>query len=161
MRRVEDTLRDALLVAIPRELAGARAFYRNIIDRHVIDPHTRREYHLKSGSKGMADVFIYVPDDPWAVTIEAELKAHDGRQSDEQKRWQTLMTNTKVPFLLLKQRAKETTEETIRRWISEIKLLIASLRPTPSSSTPPSRPSSTACPAAPRTSARIPATPSD
>lgn len=173
MRRVEDTLRDALLLAIPHEIEGAiaepldddgpsaRGWYRNIIDRHVQDPKTKREYQLKSGSKGMADVFIYVPAEPWAIPIEVELKSYEGRQEPEQKRWQTLMTSSKVPFLLLRQKKAETTAETVDRWIQEIKLLIAILLRTPWSSTPPSMHQSTAYPSARHTTAPTPETQND
>lgn len=158
MRRPEDTLRDALLLELPRVFRVARFFYRNIIDQTVRDLHTDRIYQLKSGSAGMADLFGYVPAEPWAIPFEIELKAHDGRQSDEQKRWQTLMKTIRVPFLLLRQKKAETTKETIDRWILEIKLLISSLRPTPSSSMPPSMQPSTASQAVPRTTSRTPET---
>jgi hypothetical protein len=158
MNRIEAALQSALLLRLPYEIPEGRFFTRTIIDRRVADPNTGREYQLKAGSKGMADIFGFVRAGPWAIPIEIELKSHEGRQEPEQKRWQNLMTTSSVPFLLLRQKKAETTKETIDRWILEIKLLISSLRPTPSSSMPPSMQPSTASQAVPRTTSPTPET---
>jgi hypothetical protein len=128
VKKPEDVLREAFLVQMPHALPHVRLFYRNIIDRHVIDPRTHREYQLKSGSPGMADLYGHARASPWPIPIEIELKTWDGRQSKEQRAWQAFTTMMKIPYLLLRQKKGETTDQTVSRWIQEVKALLTSIQ---------------------------------
>ena len=137
VKLTEATLRQRLMIEAPRAIPNLRLFYRNIIDQRV--ERNGRSYSLKSGTPGMADLFgFYRTRAGPAIPIELELKAWNGVQSKEQIAWMTFVTMMTIPFLLLRQRKTETTDQTVSRWLTEVEALL--------SSTARSTSSSTACP---------------
>ena len=146
VKLTEQTLRERFLVEAPKAIPTLRLFYRNIIDQRV--ERNGRSYSLKSGTAGMADLFGFDRRGSPAIPVELELKAWNGVQSKEQIAWMTFVTTMKIPFLLLRQKRTETTEQTVSRWLTEVEAMLSSTTRSTLSSTdspalaPPTAPTS-------------------
>lgn len=118
----EQLLQTRLLTTYAPALPRVRLFRRNIFFGE-----TARGARMRAGIKGQADVYGYCLHAPCAVPFELELKAARGVLADDQKRWQSFCAAWRVPHLVLRAERLESEEETVTRWIEEIRTMLAGL----------------------------------
>lgn len=124
----ELSLQRALLERSACDIPGLRLFRRNIGFATTASGNA-----FKAGIKGQADLYgYYTPTDgrttiAIAVPIELELKSASGRQTEPQKLWAAFCVARRIPYLLLRAELRETPEETVTRWLFEIRTLLTSL----------------------------------
>lgn len=113
VKLVEATLVSRLLLEQPKRLPDLRLFKRSI---SVVQIEDRRIAH---GIKGQCDLW-----GTWrgGRHVELEAKQKRGRLSPEQETWRDWCLAWGVPWLQLKPIKGETEEQTIDRWIIEIRL---------------------------------------
>lgn len=107
-----------MMLETPRYLP-VRVYQRNIIN-------TRNEFgrRVRNGIKGQADMEVIVLGT--GLHVEMEAKAVDGVMSPEQLKWQAFCQRSNIPHLVVRVLRKETPEETITRWIQELRTCIES-----------------------------------
>lgn len=103
----------------PRHLPDVRVFRRNIINRVVEE--NGRKFHLRNGIVGQADAYALVRG---GGHIEIETKAARGTMQDAQKRWRSFCEEWDVPHLVLRARRHEAFDETVMRWIDELRAVV-------------------------------------
>jgi hypothetical protein len=113
-RSTEGQLKNLLLLAAPREIPNLRLFRRNISVVHIGDRTVRH------GIKGQADLVGYVVG---GRVIEIELKSESGVLSREQRAWACWCETWGVPHVVLRAAANESAENTIARWIAQLRQL--------------------------------------
>jgi hypothetical protein len=109
-----------LLLRAPGAIPNLRLFRRNV----GMAIHSGRHVHY--GIKGQCDLEGIIDG---GRHIELECKARNGRLNGEQAAWRDWCRTHKVPWLCLTEGKSETEEETIDRWVSEIRALLHTLRP--------------------------------
>jgi hypothetical protein len=77
-----------------------------------------RGHTLHFGQKGQADLYGWRQG---GLGIEVELKAAGGRLTPEQERWRSFCKWWGIEHHVLVARKDETAEETVERWIGELK----------------------------------------
>jgi hypothetical protein len=110
----ETDLKSALLLAAPRELPNLRLFVRPIMRVRLDDP----DRVISVGIKGQADVYGLVRG---GGHIELELKSHTGTMKKRQLAWRSFCQSFQIPHLVLRARAGESQEETVKRWVGEVR----------------------------------------
>lgn len=108
----ESELQWALLKAAPAAIPHLRLFRRNVGTVRV------QNRTMRFGVAGQADLYGVFRG---GLHLELELKAAGGRLSPEQRAWQAFCLSWKVPHVLLVGGASETTDQTVERWIAEIR----------------------------------------
>jgi hypothetical protein len=117
MSFLESTLQAALLEAAPRELPGVRLFRRNVGVAKM------RGATLRFSIPGQADIYGYIKGDP-ARAVEIELKSATGTLEPDQRRWRDWCVAWGVPHIVLKAKKDESVEQTVARWIVELRALV-------------------------------------
>ena len=107
----------AFIAAAPYHLP-ARLYQRNIINTQTI--HGTR---VRNGIKGQADIECIVFG---GLHIELEAKAIKGRLSPQQLKWQAFCHRNDIPHLVVRVAPDETPDQTIARWIEELRTCIES-----------------------------------
>lgn len=97
-------------------LPMARLFRRNIINTK-----TAAGWHAKSGVRGQCDLYAYVRG---GKVIEIETKTRRGRLSQEQQNWKDFCQAWSIQWIQLKESKWETPEETVARWVRELRFAI-------------------------------------
>jgi len=109
-----------LVRRIPHAIPDARPFR-----RAVVNVEAKQGFRVKAGIKGQCDLYLYVRG---GRVLEVETKARRGVLSERQLAWQAFCRSLSIPHIVLTQRADESTEDTVQRWIVEITKEIASWR---------------------------------
>ena len=112
----EITLQGMFLLKLPFEIPTLRLFRRNIGAARMRGGHV-----VTFAVKGQCDTYG-IGDG--GVHVEAELKALHGRLSPEQRTWRDWCLAHRVPYLLCVEKKEETKEQTVDRWIAELKALV-------------------------------------
>jgi len=115
-RDEEVTLQGLFLIALPFHIPHLRLFRRNIGAARLKGGHV-----VTFGLKGQCDTYGILDG---GRHVEVELKALDGRLKPEQKRWRTWCEEHRVPYLLCVEKKNETHEQTVQRWIEELRALL-------------------------------------
>lgn len=116
---LESSLQSRLLLAAPASLPSLRLFRRNIGEAKM-----RGGYTVSFGIAGQCDLYGYLKG---GQVIEIELKAAGKRvqPGSPQATWATWCAEWSVPYVVLAALKGEAEEETVGRWISELRKLIA------------------------------------
>lgn len=114
-RDEELKLQAMFFLALPHHLPNLRVFRRNIGAGR-----TFRGNIIRFGISGQSDTYAIVDG---GRHIEIELKALRGKLSDEQKVWRKWCEDWHVPYLLAVERKCDTHEQTVARWIEELRRL--------------------------------------
>lgn len=109
----ETTTQRLLLLTAPQRLPDLRLFRRNVGVARAASGNM-----VRFGIKGLPDVYGLWKGGKY---IELELKSKTGRLTPEQAAYRAWCERWGVPHLVLIQRAGETDEETVTRWIQEIR----------------------------------------
>lgn len=116
MRELE--LQRALLIAAPAALPAVRLFRRNIVNA---SSQSLPGVRLRAGIKGQADIYGLVRG---GRHIEIELKSATGRLRPEQERWRDWCREWGIEWVLLEASRLENPDETVRRWLSELRTFL-------------------------------------
>lgn len=103
--------------AVPQHLPHVRVFRRNVI-RGAMLPNGGR---ISNGIPGQADAYAIAKG---GKHVEIETKSFRGVEAENQKRWRTWCESFGVPHLQPRPLKNETPEETVDRWILELKTAI-------------------------------------
>lgn len=117
---IEIELMRMFMAEVPAALPHVRVFRRDIINAEV--SHGGRSFHVKSGTKGQADLYALVDG---GLHVELETKAAKGRLADEQKVWREFCLSRRIPYLTLRACKGEHPAVTCERWIAELRAVIA------------------------------------
>jgi hypothetical protein len=112
----ETDLLHLLLVRAPLALPDVRLFRRN-----VLNVATDKGFRARNGIKGQADAYALVRG---GLHVELETKAARGRLEERQVAWREFCHEWRVPHLVLRARAREEPNETVARWIEEIRTIV-------------------------------------
>lgn len=112
----EAQLQTAFLLAAPAALPTLRLFRRNIGVARLHGGHV-----VRFGVPGQSDL--------WGVTrggvhLEVECKAYGGRLSPDQLRWSEWCATWGIRWVLLKAWKGETSEQTVERWVYEVRMAL-------------------------------------
>lgn len=111
----ESDLKIALLLAAPLALPTLRLFVRPIM-------RVRRDERVYSiGIKGQSDLYGLVRG---GGHIELELKDVHTITTRQQRDWRSFCRAWGVPHLELRARAGESVDDTVARWLDEIRALL-------------------------------------
>lgn len=111
----ESDLKSALLLAAPRALPTLRLFVRPVM-------RVRRDERVYSvGIRGQSDLYGLVRG---GGHIELELKDVHTVTSPAQRDWRAFCLAWGVPHLELRARAGESIDQTVARWLDEIRALL-------------------------------------
>ncbi len=105
-----------LLAQAPAALPDMRLFRRS-----VVNVEAKRGFRVKAGIPGQCDIYAIQKG---GRIYEIETKARRGALSPAQKQWQSFCLSWHIPHLVLSERAHETPEVTVARWIEEIEALV-------------------------------------
>lgn len=77
---------------------------------------------FKAGIKGQADIYGYIKG---GQVIEIETKSARGTLNENQERWKAWCEGWGIRYVLLKRIPNEHHLDTVRRWIAELKEIVA------------------------------------
>ncbi len=120
---IETDIVRLFVLRVSRDLPDARAFIRTIVDR-VVEIEGRK-VRLISGIPGQGDVDVFLRG---GRRIEVEAKAARGKMREAQERWQAFCHDFAIPHLVVRARKGEAPEETVTRWVAELRDLVESVR---------------------------------
>ena len=115
----ETDLLHLFIVRAPLTLPNVRVFRRNIINR--VATERGRKFQLRNGIKGQCDAYVLLRG---GGHVELETKAARGTMREAQERWQEFCWAFDIPHLVLRARRGETPEETVTRWIDELRTVV-------------------------------------
>ena len=115
MNHLESTLQSALLLAAPSELPNVRFFRRNVGVAKM------RGATVSFAVAGQCDLYGLVKG---GRALEVELKSATGTLEPDQRDWRDWCLTWGVPHIVLKAKKDETVEQTVSRWIVELRALI-------------------------------------
>lgn len=119
-RLTETDLLHMFIERAPFALPHVRVFRRNVINRAVeIDGRT---VHLRNGVPGMGDAYALVLG---GRHVELETKSARGKMRDAQESWAEWCHGWGVPHLVLRARRDEAPDQTIARWLEELRAILA------------------------------------
>lgn len=113
----ESQLQQALLLAAPIGLPSWRLFRRNIGSATM-----RGGFEVKFGIKGQCDLYGLIRG---GQHVEIELKAAGKRikPGSDQDQWRAWCVSWGVPHVVLTGLKNETVDDTVFRWINELRAL--------------------------------------
>lgn len=118
---LESQLQTALLLAAPARLPWLRLFRRNIGEARM-----RGGYTVSFGLPGQCDFYGYVRGGRAPIEIELKAAGKKIKPGSDQDKWRSWCLEWGVPHVVLTGRKEETVEETVERWIGELRVLIFS-----------------------------------
>jgi hypothetical protein len=89
--------------------------------RNIINVETVHGARVRNGVKGQCDAFALTRR---GLHIEIETKAARGVLALDQLRWRSACAAAGVPHLVLRARRDEKPEETVTRWIDELRAVV-------------------------------------
>lgn len=114
---LESTLQTALLLALPSRLPDVRFFRRNVGAANFGGATVR------FAIKGQCDLYGIVRG---GKILECELKKFGETLKPDQKAWAAWCKEWEIPHIVLIGGKTETVDETVERWIGELKTLLSS-----------------------------------
>lgn len=121
----ESKLLEMLIEQAPFHLP-VRIFLRPIYRRMLaVSPKTGKTFRLNAGFPGQADAYALVKG---GRHIELETKSARGEMREAQISWSLWCNGWGIPHLVLRAKAKELPNQTVARWIEEIRIEIDMLR---------------------------------
>lgn len=89
--------------------------------RNIINVETKFGARVRNGIKGQSDAFALTRD---GYHIEIETKAASGVMAEAQERWRAACLSWGIPHLVLRARRNESPEDTVTRWIDELRAVV-------------------------------------
>lgn len=86
--------------------------------RNIINTKTASGWHAKAGIRGQCDLWAYVKG---GYSIEIETKARRGKLSSAQEAWRDWCLEWGVPWMQLKEVARDSPDRTVARWVDELR----------------------------------------
>lgn len=117
MQVSETDLLHRLMVAAPMAIPSLWRLER----RNVINVETKFGARVRNGIRGQSDAFALTRS---GRHIEIETKAARGVLAEAQERWRAACLANGVPHVVLRARRAETPEETVNRWIDELRAVV-------------------------------------
>jgi hypothetical protein len=118
----ETQLLAKLLQAAPFALPTMRIFRRQVLHVEAVG-RDGRHFRVAAAAKGQCDAYALARG---GRCIEIETKALRGKLRPEQEAWRDFCRSWEIPWLMLQEARGETPDETVTRWLSEIRALAAS-----------------------------------
>jgi hypothetical protein len=112
----EVPLMQSFMYEASRAMPSVRLFRRNV---GVIMIEDRV---FKAGIKGQCDIYAYTKG---GRVVEIETKAKRGVLSENQKHWRDWCVSWGVPWMQLKPLKSETSEQTVTRWVEELRQCVS------------------------------------
>ena len=112
MPTLESRLQSLLLLRAPAVIPNMRLFRRNVAKVRI------QNRKMTFGVKGQSDVYGIIRG---GRIIELELKAANGKLSEDQLAWRAWCLDNLVPHLVLTARSYESPAVTVERWLDEIR----------------------------------------
>ena len=109
------------MAAIPKAIPTARPFRRTVVNVEAKSKETGRSFRVRAGIQGQSDIYVLVK--PGRI-VEVETKARRGVLSPAQKSWQSFCLSWGIPHLVLRELPQETAEQTVSRWVEELRACI-------------------------------------
>lgn len=106
-----------LLQAAPYALPNMRLFR-----RVVVNVEAKQGFRVRAGVKGQCDIYAIARG---GRILEVETKARRGVLSPAQLAWQAFCLGWGVPHIVLIEKRGETPDETVNRWLGEIRAVAA------------------------------------
>lgn len=100
----------------PVSLPDVRVFRRNILN-----VATAHGFRARNGIVGQADAYALTRG---GRHVEIETKAARGRMAEAQKRWRSFCLGWGIPHLVLRALPNEEPNDTVARWISELRAVL-------------------------------------
>lgn len=91
--------------------------------RNIINVETTHGARVRNGIKGQADSFALTRG---GLHIEIETKAARGVLEEAQRRWRAACVAHGIPHLVLRARKNESPDDTVTRWIDELRAVVES-----------------------------------
>lgn len=113
----ETDLLHHLILRAPREIEPLWRIER----RNIINVETKHGARVRNGIKGQSDAFA-LRRDGWHIEIET--KAARGVMAEAQKNWRAACLAWGIPHIVLRARRGEKPEETVTRWIDELRAVV-------------------------------------
>lgn len=94
--------------------------------RNIINARTDKGYRVRNGIRGQSDAFAVYR----GQHVEIETKAARGALEEAQERWRARCVAPPqggpplCPHLVLKARPQETPDDTVNRWIEELRIAL-------------------------------------
>lgn len=89
--------------------------------RNIINVQSTYGARVRNGIKGQADAFALFRG---GCHVEIETKAARGILEDAQRRWRSACLANRVPHLVLRAARQESPEDTVTRWIDELRAVV-------------------------------------
>ncbi len=112
-KMTETDLLNLLIERAPHALPHVRIFRRNILN-----VETKLGFRARNGIKGQSDAYAYTRG---GKVVEIETKAARGTLAEAQKAWRTFCETWGIPHLVLRARPNEQPDDTVARWIEELR----------------------------------------
>ncbi len=106
----------SLMARAPAALPDLRLFRRS-----VVNVEAKRGFRVKAGIPGQCDIYAIQKG---GRIVEVETKARRGVLSPAQKSWQSFCLSWGIPHLVLRELPQETAEQTVSRWVEELRACI-------------------------------------
>jgi hypothetical protein len=108
-----------LVTELPKALPNVRPFR-----RQVVNVEAKQGFRVRAGVPGQCDLYLLVRG---GRIVEVETKARRGVLSGAQKQWRDFCETWQIPHLVLAERADDSPEATVARWIEEIRAVVSGL----------------------------------
>lgn len=116
----ETQLLGVLFIRAPAEIPDVRLFRRNVGVYRSLDG----KRVIRVAVEGQADVYAKLRG---GSSVEIEAKSATGDLSPEQRNWQACCVAWGWPHVVLQAMARERPDETVGRWIEELRGVFAAL----------------------------------
>lgn len=121
MKLSETELLHQLILRAPAVLPDVRVFRRNVGLFRSLEG--KRAIYI--GVEGQCDAYALLRG---GRHIEIEAKAAKGTLANAQKAWRAWCERWDVPYLVIRARRDETPDETVNRWIDELRAVVESCK---------------------------------
>lgn len=119
MKRLDETdLLHVFIARAPLTLTHVRLFRRNIINVEA-----KGGFRVRNGIKGQADAYALARG---GAHVELETKAARGIMREAQLRWRAFCLAFGIPHLVLRALPQEDPDDTVARWIGELRATLES-----------------------------------
>jgi hypothetical protein len=108
--------------SVPWAIPTARPFRRSILNVEAINKRTGEHFRAKAGVEGQCDIYLLLRG---GRIVEVETKARRGVLSPAQRAWRAFCLEWGIPHIVLQEKRGETPDETVNRWLGEIRAVVA------------------------------------
>ena len=114
------------LRAVPVALPHVRVFRNSVVRGTVSGRGLRPDWYASAGIEGHGDAFWIAPPRMYENYYgQVEWKAKGGRMGASQMHWRTYCEPRGIPYLVMRVAKGEEPDQTVERWIDELRTAIA------------------------------------